>query len=435
MDAKRIPGLRQDPDTGEYRIDVVLAGEPMQLATGTTDFKSAAQALEKVRQHLRERAALAGESNITWNELALEHLKRIELRGNRTIEDTRAKLRWLEPHLGHMLVRDIDESVIREVLERRRLEPRKLYTKKAGVRLIPRKQPLRPTTLNRWWALIHAMLRFALGRGYISRMPSWDGHVPEPRGKARVVRWLRPEEAERLLKALPLHAHPVVSFALATGLRKANVLGLCWDQVDLERHLVHISAADAKGKKNLGLPLSEKAVQILRGQLGRHERAVFTYRGRPVRDLDSKAWKTALKRAKIDPRFRNHDLRHTWASWHLQAGTPLEVLRQLGGWSTLDMVMTYAHLSTSHLAQFADNSRRPDQPGEGTMVWPNAEVHATGQVSQRVGVGRRGPARKAKTVAMKSASSDLGRIVDRVIGRSRRQSGVVEQAVRRARQV
>ena len=50
--------------------------------------------------------------------------------------------------------------------------------------------------------------------------------------------------------------------------------------------------------------------------------------------------------------FRWHDLRHTWASWHVQRGTPLQVLREPGGWETLEMVQRYAHLSADHLARW-----------------------------------------------------------------------------------
>ena len=52
--------------------------------------------------------------------------------------------------------------------------------------------------------------------------------------------------------------------------------------------------------------------------------------------------------------FRWHDLRHTWASWHVQSGTPLPVLQQLGGWQSYEMVLRYAHLAPEHLAEYAD---------------------------------------------------------------------------------
>ena len=52
--------------------------------------------------------------------------------------------------------------------------------------------------------------------------------------------------------------------------------------------------------------------------------------------------------------FRWHDLRHSWASWHVQAGTPLHVLQELGGWESVEMVRRYAHLSSDHLAEYVD---------------------------------------------------------------------------------
>jgi len=52
--------------------------------------------------------------------------------------------------------------------------------------------------------------------------------------------------------------------------------------------------------------------------------------------------------------FRWHDLRHTWASWHVQQGTPLAVLQELGGWESAEMVRRYAHLGKEHTAHYAN---------------------------------------------------------------------------------
>ncbi|MDP2156048.1 MAG: tyrosine-type recombinase/integrase, partial [Sulfuricella sp.] len=66
-----------------------------------------------------------------------------------------------------------------------------------------------------------------------------------------------------------------------------------------------------------------------------------------------KAWHKALDRVGIE-NFRWHDLRHTWASWHVQQGTPLFALQELGGWESPEMVRKYAHLACEHLAPYAD---------------------------------------------------------------------------------
>lgn len=50
-----------------------------------------------------------------------------------------------------------------------------------------------------------------------------------------------------------------------------------------------------------------------------------------------------------------HDLRSTWASWHVQEGTQLTALKELGGWKSYEMVLRYAHLALDHVASYAEN--------------------------------------------------------------------------------
>ena len=97
---------------------------------------------------------------------------------------------------------------------------------------------------------------------------------------------------------------------------------------------------------------NEAAFEVVTQQQGKHAVRVFTYEGNPVKQVSTQAWYKALKRAGIEA-FRFHDLRHTWASWHAQNGTPLHVLQELGGWETPSMVRRYAHLASDHLAAYA----------------------------------------------------------------------------------
>jgi integrase len=85
---------------------------------------------------------------------------------------------------------------------------------------------------------------------------------------------------------------------------------------------------------------------------------VFTYKGKPVFQLNTRAWYNALKRAGIE-NFRWHDLRHVWASNHVQLGTPLFALQELAGWETEKMVRLYAHLAAGHLAVYAERLEDP----------------------------------------------------------------------------
>jgi integrase len=170
------------------------------------------------------------------------------------------------------------------------------------------------------------------------------------RESKRRVRWLAPEQVGTLLSELPLHQREVVIFALATGLRQSNIVGLTWEQVDLARGTAWIYADKAKGREDIHVSLNQVALDVLRRQLGKHPERVFTFRGKPLGWANTRAWRRALVRAGIQ-NFRWHDLRHTWASWHVQNGTPLYDLQEMGAWKSDSMVRRYAHLAPANFAK------------------------------------------------------------------------------------
>jgi len=84
----------------------------------------------------------------------------------------------------------------------------------------------------------------------------------------------------------------------------------------------------------------------------------LTFRGKPIRgELTNSGWHTALQKAGIE-NFRFHDLRHTWASWHRQAGTSCDELKDLGGWKSRVMVDRYAKFATENLTVAAARIER-----------------------------------------------------------------------------
>ena len=151
---------------------------------------------------------------------------------------------------------------------------------------------------------------------------------------------------------------PIAEFAVSTGLRTANIRELVWGRVDLARAHLWIPSKSAKGKKPIGIPLSEDAVRVLKS-IARVEGQdrVFLYEGQPLRQsFGKRTWRKAVKKAGLEG-LRFHDLRHTWASWLMQAGVPAYAIQGLGGWASPKMVERYAHLSPDHLKQYAAHSK------------------------------------------------------------------------------
>jgi integrase len=177
--------------------------------------------------------------------------------------------------------------------------------------------------------------------------------------------WITHDQWAKLRAELPPHMSAMATFAVTTGLRQANVLGLQWKRVDLKRKVVWVEAAEMKGGAAINVPLSEEALNVLISVQGKHPEFCFTFRGKPVKEIKT-AWQAACVRAGVGrvsddsghyAGFTWHGMRHTWATWHIQNGTPLGVLQKLGGWSDMRMVMRYAHHSPGLLAQYADNTK------------------------------------------------------------------------------
>ncbi|MES2192239.1 MAG: site-specific integrase [Pseudomonadota bacterium] len=166
------------------------------------------------------------------------------------------------------------------------------------------------------------------------------------------IRSLSREEFSWLLAELPPHLADMAQFSVARGLRQANVTRLQWKQISLERRHLWVAGNDHKNGRPHSVPLNEVALDVLRRRQTDHPTHVFTYEGTPIVQVNTKAWRNALVRAEIHD-FRWHDLRHTFATWHREAGTPTHELQRLGGWKTQSMVERYAHVAPEGLQSAA----------------------------------------------------------------------------------
>ena len=315
-------------------VKLTVSGHRVSESTGTAHKRQAQEYHDKRRAELWEQQRLGVKPRRSWDEAVLRYLS--EEVKKKSVNDDKLHLRWWQPRLEGM---DLTQ-ITRDVVDRYKQE-----SQRSG---------LSDATTNRRLQVLRAILRrAALEWEWLDRLPRFR-LLKEPQGR---VRYLTREEAGRLLAELPDHLRAMARFSLATGLRQGNVKGLRWSKVDLDRGSAWVDATEAKGKRAIPVPLNADALQVIEEQRGRNSEWVFTYRGRPFEfKTSTKAWRRALKRAGIE-NFRWHDLRHTWASWHAQSGTPMHVLQKLGGWQTPAMVQRYAHLGMDDLKRYAEQVR------------------------------------------------------------------------------
>lgn len=210
---------------------------------------------------------------------------------------------------------------------------------------------LSPQTIKHCLSLVHRIMRRAIEWGFypgpmpVFRLPKFDN--------AR-MRYLTFDEAQLLaaeLKRRSMLWHDISMFSLYTGLRAGEILALQAEHINLATAAVHV--VDTKSSKNRSVPLNEAALSIA-DKYCAHKAVgypLFQENGYiPV--STAKIFRKAVEACKLnagmkDPRNNIvfHSLRHTFASWLVQKGTPLAVVSRLLGHSTLQMTMRYAHLA------------------------------------------------------------------------------------------
>jgi len=331
----REKGLYRRKDSPYWWIDVVLSdGRQVCKSTRLKVLADAEEYLIRLKADAYEAARTGIPAEHNWQDAVVQYLE--DSVDKRSLDDDKAHLLKLDSYLrGHRL-RDLNMSALRPFVRDRK-----------------QKDGVANSTINRALEIVRRILYLARDDwGWITRVPK----IRMLREPKRRVRFLTEEEADQLMLALPEHLVPVVQFALATGCRMTEILRMEWDRVDFDRRVAWLDPGTTKNGDGRGLPLNRDAVLALRSVQRQHKRWCFTYQGKCMEAIGS-AWKRSLKRAGIE-KFRFHDLRHTWASWHVMNGTSLQELMELGGWKSYEMVLRYAHLAPEHLSNAAARIER-----------------------------------------------------------------------------
>ncbi len=256
------------------------SGKLIRQSSGTQIKKQAKEFHDRLKSDIWRTDSLGDKPDRTWKEAAEMWLR--ESSHKTSIEIDERILVWLEPYLGHKRLSEINRELIMTIGEA------KLKATSAS-------------TANRYLALLRSILNRACYEW------EWIDKAPKVRlfkVQNKHINWLTRDQAEHLLTLLPSHQKAMAKFALATGLRQRNVSLLEWSQIDLDRCVAWIHPDQAKAKKAISVPLNEEAMQVLEQQKGKHDKYVFIYKGKPVWQVNTKAWRKAVKAADLGDRFR-----------------------------------------------------------------------------------------------------------------------------------
>ena len=208
--------------------------------------------------------------------------------------------------------------------------------------------------------------------GLIRRLYNWSSEqqlylgpnptvrIRPPKVNNQKTECLTKNEVENLLKTLELWPNRlgalVVEFALFTGLRLGEVLGLKWQDVDMEKGFVVLN--DPKGKPAI-LPISPEAKEILKKTIKLKPSPdcpyIFPNNKGQRRVSFNKIWLNIRRAAKLPDDFRFHGLRHTFASYLASSGkVDLYTLQKILNHQSPQMTQRYAHLLDEALRRGAN---------------------------------------------------------------------------------
>ena len=213
-----------------------------------------------------------------------------------------------------------------------------------------RAKEVSPATVNRALAVLKSMFNRAILWGKAEHNPCKGVKLFKENNQR--LRFLEREEVDKLLSNCCEHLRPIVIVALHTGMRKGEILGLKWRDIDIKRNMIYL--ADTKNGEKREVPMNDIVQKTIIGVL-KHPESQYIFcnnDGQPYGDI-KKSFLTAVNKSGII-NFHFHDLRHTFASQLVMAGVDLNTVRELLGHKSLEMTLRYSHLSPDHKKRAVD---------------------------------------------------------------------------------
>lgn len=185
------------------------------------------------------------------------------------------------------------------------------------------KKQIATDTKNRYRSTILRAFNLAYKMNWIDAVP----YIPRYSEPKVCVRYITKEKANLLIYNLRLQwMKDVCFFTLSTGARMSEIVTLTWHNVNFINRVVTVTNENTKSGKARALLLNDDAIELIRKLRFRNncEYVITRSTNKQVYDIDHRDFKQACKQSGIE-NFHFLELSHTWASWHVQASTPLSI--------------------------------------------------------------------------------------------------------------
>ncbi len=224
---------------------------------------------------------------------------------------------------------------------------------------------LNPRTIQRRLSALRRFFAWLMDNGELADNPA--AHVKAPRAGRKLPRVLDADQVTRLLEIpdtgpVSRRDRAILELFYSSGLRLAELAGLCWTDLDLEEGLVRVTG---KGRKVRLVPIGRHARTALKRwrsnqleQPGADIERVFTSTrggGLSVRAIQARLAHWSRHQG-LDQRVHPHLLRHSFASHILESSGDLRAVQELLGHANLSTTQIYTHLDFQHLSEVYDRT-------------------------------------------------------------------------------
>lgn len=199
---------------------------------------------------------------------------------------------------------------------------------------------VRASTINHALGLLNQIYRMARSEWAIPVINPLEG-LRRPRADPARNRRLNEGELNLLLQAADTcrnrHIKPFVLFALATAMRRGEILGIEWQDLDQQKRTLRIPSTKTGIPRTI--PLTTQAIEILKVQLEKNEPRPFPL----TLDAFDMAWKRLIRRSGIND-LHFHDLRHEAITSFFERGLTMPEVALISGHRDPRMLFRYTHL-------------------------------------------------------------------------------------------
>ncbi len=291
-------------------------GERLRESTGTSDLAEAERFLTHRMEQIRNAEVYGIRPKRIFREAATKYLNESE---KATLDKDAWCLKRINPFIGDLPIENVHMGTLRPYIE------------------YGRKQGWKNRTINMPMEVVRHILNLAAGEWLDEHGLTWLQSAPKirllPRNDAREPYPLSWDEQTKLFAALPEYLRMMCLFNVNTGCRDKEVCGLQWDYEveipELETSVFIIPKGKVKNREDRLVVLNSMAKTVIDEMRGRDPVWVFTYKGSPLRTMNTSAWKQA--RSALGLPVRIHDLKHTFGRRLRASGVNFEDRQDLLG--------------------------------------------------------------------------------------------------------